>query len=143
MLWKSIITAALMMSLASPVVSAEKESTVSCIVLEGTPAEVGRAFAELNGEKSKADFERFAKEHPDLLKTGQTYYDITKKLAPHWLEEATAVAREIDVDPRLFSIYLGAKYRAVNATHECVSYAAAAKITKNGKVVGFDLVMRV
>jgi hypothetical protein len=32
--------------------------------------------------------------------------NFTKKLAPYWLAEATAVAKDIGVDPTLFVIYL-------------------------------------
>jgi len=128
MLWKSAIGVVMtMMTLEG--------STADCIVLEGTPEEVGRAFAQLNGMKIKADFERFTKEHQNLAKTGRRYAEITNKLAPHWLAEAAAVAREIGVDPTLFGIYLGAKYRGVNAGHECVSYAATGKATKGDKAL--------
>jgi len=136
MLWKSAIAVILaMMTLGLRVAIAEEESTAKCIVLEGTPEEVGGAFAKLNGEKIRADFERFARENQNLLKTGTKYLEITKKLAPYWLAEATAVAKEIGVDPTLFAIYLGAKYRGVNAGHECVSYAATGKATKGDKTL--------
>ena len=136
MLWKSAIAAvALMMTVGICVAIAEEESTMKCIVLEGTPEEVGRAFAQLNGEKIKEDFERFTKEHQNLLETGRRYVEITERLAPHWLAEATAVAGEIGVDPMLFCIYLGAKYRGVNAHHECISYAARAEATQDGKAL--------
>jgi hypothetical protein len=134
-LWKGAVAAALMMTAGLRVAAAEEKPTMKCIVLEGTPEEVGRAFAQLNGKKIKADFERFMKDHKDLPKTGKRYVEITKKLAPHWLAEAAAVAKEIGVDPTLYGIYLGAKYRGVNAGHECVSYAAAAKVTKDGKAL--------
>ena len=124
-----------MMVLGLRVANAEVQSTAKCIVLEGTPEEVGRTFAKLNGEKIKADFERFAKENENLLKTGSHYLEITRKLAPHWLAEGAAVAGEIDVDPTLFNIYLGAKYRGVNARHECISYAVAGKATKSGNAI--------
>jgi hypothetical protein len=93
MLWKSAIAVVLtMMTLGLRVAIAGEESTAKCIVLEGTPEEVGGRFAKLNGKKIKADFERFAREAPNLLKAGTRYLEITKKLAPHWLAEATAVA---------------------------------------------------
>ena len=117
MLWKSAIAVVLtMMTLGLRVAIAEEESTAKCIVLEGTPEEVGGEFATLNGKKIKADFEQFARENQDLLKAGTEYLEITKKLAPYWLAEAAAVAKEIGVDPTLFAIYLGAKYRGVPMT---------------------------
>ncbi|MCP4645385.1 MAG: hypothetical protein GY851_33385 [bacterium] len=106
-----------------------------CVVLEGTPEEVGRGFAKLNGDKIRADFERFTEEHKDLLETGGRYVEITEQLAPHWLDEASAVAKEIGVDPTLYGIYLGAKYRGVNSQHECISYAAWGTATKDGRAL--------
>lgn len=135
-MFKNVIAVVLVMiTLGLRFAIAQEGAAVECIVLEGTPEEVGRTFAKLNGEKIKADFGQFVREHPDLLETGKAYLEITKKLAPHWLAEATAVAKEIGVDPKLYSMYLGAKYRGVNARHECISYAAAGKATKSGKAL--------
>jgi len=136
MLRKSTTAAVLtVMTLGLRVAVAGEDSTAKCIVLEGTPEEVGAEFAKLNGMKIKADFARFVRENQNLLTTGKTYHEITKKLAPHWLAEASAVAKEIGVDPTLFGIYLGAKYRGVNAGHECISYAATGKAAKGDKAL--------
>jgi len=136
MLWKSAIAVVLtLMALGLRVAIAQEESTAKYIVLEGTPQEVGREFAKLNGEKIRADFERFTRENKNLMTTGTKYLEITRKLAPHWLAEAAAVAEDIGVDPTLFAIYLGAKYRGVNVGHECISYAATGKATKGEKVL--------
>ena len=82
MLWKSAVAAVLTMTtLGLRVATAEVESTAKCIVLEGTPEEVGREFARLNGKKIKADFERFANENQNLLKTGTEYLEITRRNA--------------------------------------------------------------
>lgn len=136
MLWRSAIAVVLTtLTLGPRVAVAEGASTAKCVVLEGTPEEVGREFAKLNGKKIKADFERFARENQHLLETGSKYLEITRKLAPHWLAEATAVAEEIEVDPTLYGVYLGAKYRGVNAGHECVSYAATGKAAKGDKAL--------
>ena len=136
MSWRSAIAAVSMIMFMGngPVVAAE-ETPMKCVVLEGTPEEVGREFAKLNGNKIKADFERFTKEHKDLLETGRRYVEITEQLAPHWLAEASAVPNEIGVDPTLYGIYLGAKYRGVNAQHECISYAARGKATQDGRAL--------
>ena len=103
MLWKSAAAVVVtVMALGLRVAIAEEESTATCIVLEGTPEEVGARFAKLNGAKIKADFERFTRENKDLLTTGKTYHEITKKLAPHWLAEAAAVAKGECGDSHLF-----------------------------------------
>lgn len=136
MLWKSAIAVVLtVIALGLRVAIAEEGWTAKCIVLEGTPEEVGAEFAKLNGTKIRADFERFVKENRSVLTTGRRYLEITKKLAPHWLAEAVAVAKEIGVDPTLYGIYLGAKYRGVNAGHECISYAATGKAAKGDKAL--------
>ena len=133
MSWRNAATLLMTIFFASGPVAAAEEMPMPCVVLEGTPEEVGREFAKLNGDKIKADFERFSKEHKDLLETGGRYVEITEELAPHWLAEASAVANEIGVDPTLYGIYLGAKYRGVNAQHECISYAARETVTRNGR----------
>jgi hypothetical protein len=136
MSWRSA-TSALLVTLfivVRPVAAAE-EMPMTYVVLEGTPGEVGREFAKLNGDKIKADFDQFTKEHKDLLETGRRYVEITEKLAPHWLVEASAVANEVGVDPALYAIYLGAKYRGVNAQHECISYAARGTATRDGRAL--------
>ena len=93
------------------------------VSLEGSPAEIGRVFGTVNGVDIRSEISGYSsgKSRDKLLKATETYRGIVERIAPHWLEEAAALARAAEVDAELYLAYQGAKYRGIN-TPECFTY---------------------
>lgn len=109
------------------------------ICLEGSPAQVGRVFGEMNAGDIQDEVERFyttveEKEgfsRDEILRAGEHYRSVVERHAPHWLEEANATADAADVDPEAFLTYQGAKYRGINRP-ECFTYFSAPRHNTGG-----------
>jgi hypothetical protein len=99
------------------------------VCLEGSPEEIGAAFGAVNGADIRSEISAYlsgGRQRDELLKATETYREIVERIAPHWLEEAAALAGAADVDPEDYLAYQGAKYRGIN-TPECFTYFSPSK----------------
>ncbi len=99
------------------------------ISLEGSPAEVGRAFGSANASDVKGEVDEFfgdRSRRDAILRATAHYRSLVKRLAPHWLEEAAALAGAAGVNADEYLAYQGAKYRGINRG-DCFTYFSAPK----------------
>ena len=109
---------------------------IPTIELAGTPAEIGAAWGDVNGLFIREEMARFAAyaDREVLLARGQRFIEICSLVAPHWLEEAEAIANATGVDPELYAVYAGTIYRNLYQYDECTSYAVSHNYTRNNAV---------
>ena len=113
------------------------------ICLDGSPRQVGRAFGRVNARSAAADVKRFYRSLRTeekipvqrVMKEGKCYLRLVRRYAPHWLNEARALAQAAGVDAERYIIYQGAKYRGINRG-ECFTYYSAPNVNA-GKVTLF------
>jgi hypothetical protein len=114
--------------LASRAVAGE----VAMIRLAGTPQEVGKTWGEINKRVilQRMDVEYLKKasvagiSEDALIERSQAFLRIVREIAPHWLEEARAIARAAGVREDLYLSFIGTQPRGL-FLHECTSYAVA------------------
>ncbi|MGD9497389.1 MAG: hypothetical protein AB7Y46_13905 [Armatimonadota bacterium] len=108
--------------------------------LTGGPAQVGAIWGRLNGAAIREQCEQFVRTlneqgvgHDELLRRAARAAGIIDQVAPHWREEADAVAAAAGLDPELHLAYHIGKYRGLLALQlECTSYAAGGAATASG-----------
>ncbi len=104
-----------------------KDKTDPVVRLEGSPTEVGKAFGASNASDIRAEvagnFGDGARRDA-LLRATEQYRSLVKRAAPHWLEEAAALASAAGVNADDYVAYQGAKYRGINRP-ECFTYFSA------------------
>ncbi len=108
------------------------------VELRGTPTEIGTTWGTVNGEAVRRAMEEYlAKARAEelsektLLERAQTFVDIAGRIAPHWIEEARAIARAAGVDADLYVSFLANMPRGIGF-HECTSYAVSKEFTQHG-----------
>jgi hypothetical protein len=105
---------------------------VTMIHLGGTPAEIGRTWGEINKKAIAHDIDaNYLKKaaaagisKDTLIERSQAFVRIAKKVAPHWLEEAKAIARAAGIDETLYVSFIGGRTRN-RFLHECTSYSVS------------------
>ena len=105
------------------------ERTEELVCLEGSPIAVGRAFGQANASDIRAEVEAFLCSGPPrdaILRAADHYRSLVEQYAPHWLDEAAALAQAAGVRPEEYVAYQGAKYRGVNRA-DCFTYFSAAR----------------
>ena len=111
------------------------------VTLIGTASELGRLWGEINGADIRTHLSEFfavaQQEHglseAVLVERARTYEDMVQALAPHWHEEARAVAVAAAVEPALYNAFLAGRYRGLLFHEECTSYAAVGSATADGR----------
>ncbi|NOZ22331.1 MAG: hypothetical protein GXP25_14725 [Planctomycetes bacterium] len=105
----------------------------------GSPSAIGEAWGAVNAVKIREHLGAFLDEwrgkgltEEDLLRRAKRGGQIIERMAPHWREEADAIARRADVDSDLYNAYLIGKYRSV-LSRECTSFAAVGEATADGR----------
>jgi len=108
----------------SPSACSDQEDQLVC--LEGSPPEVGRAFGAANAVDIRAEVEAFFQDQHRgaVLAATEHYRSLVAQYAPHWLDEAAALAEAADVNADEYIAYQGAKYRGINRP-ECFTYFSA------------------
>lgn len=109
------------------------------IRLDGPARDVGAAFGEANAAEIREDVDRFFTEARDkeglaaraLVAAGAGYIALVERYAPHWLDEADALARAAGVEPERYLTYQGGKYRGINRP-ECFTWYAPPDWCMNG-----------
>ncbi|MBN1351394.1 hypothetical protein JXJ21_18400 [candidate division KSB1 bacterium] len=136
------ISCFLLLSAASITANTSREDMEpECVLLAGTPQQVGTLWGKLNKTAIQADLERAflapAREHQisdkTLIKRSKRFIEISREIAPHWLEEAVAIAGAADVDAKLYTAFIANVYRNL-FLHECTSYAINPKYVEGSSI---------
>ena len=112
------------------------------VSLAGSPAAIGTVWGRINAEHIREDMRKSYLEPAAekgvsgqiLLARGKRFVEISIEVAPHWLEEARAIAKAAGVDPDLYTAYIACVYRSLWAGDECTSYAVSRDYTKDNAV---------
>ena len=134
---KPSLVFAVFFSFASPICA----GSGSMVHLAGSPTEIGRTWGEVNKKAITNDFEvHYLKKaaaagisEADLIGRSERFVRIVREIAPHWLEEARAVARAAGVPEDLYIAFVGSKPRNL-FLHECTSYAVAREHTRDNAI---------
>src|SRR5262245_58918166 len=111
--WSSPILRALCLASLLAAASASAEQT-GLVTLNGTPEQIGSAWGKVNKDRILEDVQSSYLKKADkagisqqvLIERSAAYVRIAKEIAPHWLEEARATAREIGVDEELYQAFI-------------------------------------
>ena len=112
------------------------------VQLAGTPEHIGTIWGKMNKEiivrDMEADYLKRAAaagiSRETLIERSAAYVRIAEKVAPHWLEEARAVARAAGVPEDLYIAYLDGAVRD-RFLHECTSYAVPRERARDGLIL--------
>ena len=120
--------------------AAKEHATPPTVELSGTPTEIGERWGTVNRQAIGNAIERYlAKAKTEklsektLIERSQPFVEIAKRIAPHWIEEARAIARAAEVDADLYLSFVANSPRGIGF-HECTSYAAAGELTQAGAI---------
>ena len=110
--------------------------------LGGTPEEVGATWGQINGATIRHEMEnRFLRRasgagvsEEQLVERSAVFVEIVERIAPHWLEEARAIARAAEVDEDLYVAFYGTQARS-RFLHECTSYAVSRAHTEGDSLL--------
>jgi len=122
--------------------AASGTSAIETVKLRGSPAEIGSLWGRMNAAAIHADMEKYylkpAKEAglgiPTLVERSRKYAEVSRRYAPHWLEETRAVAEAAGVEPELYLSYTASVYRGLFLGDECTSYAMSTAFTEDGRI---------
>ncbi len=112
----------------------KKTDSQLLIGLSGSPTEVGRAFGQANAADIRAEVGKFfgdGSRRDAQLRATERYRELVERLAPHWLEEAAALAAAAGVGAEEYVAYQAAKYRGINRG-DCFTYFAGPVHTVGG-----------
>ena len=114
--------------------------------LAGTPEQIGTIWGEMNKEIISSDIEAaYVKRataagisRKSLLERSAASVRIIQEIAPHWLEEARAIARAAGVPEDLYIAYLDGAVRSRflhEDPEECTSYAVSPNHARDGAIM--------
>lgn len=114
--------------------------------LAGTPEQIGTLWGEMNKKSIVRDMEATYLKRAEaagipretLIQRSAAYMRIAEEIAPHWLEEARAVARAAGVDEELYLAFIDgqSRNRFLSEEHEeCTSYAVPRSHAKGGAIL--------
>ena len=114
----------------------------SLIHLGGTPEQIGAIWGKLNKEIIVRDMDvnylkpaaKAGISRETLIERSAAYVRIAKKIAPHWLVEARAIARAAGVDEDLYIAFIDGQSRN-RFLHECTSYAVSREHARDGAIL--------
>ena len=119
---------------------------VGMVRLAGTPDEIGTIWGEINKDAIAHDIEAaYLKRaaaagisRETLIERSAASVRIIEEIAPHWLEEARAVARAAGVPEDLYVAYLDGVVRSRfmgEDPEECTSYAVSRDHARGGAIM--------
>ena len=118
----------------------KEEDPPAPVELSGTPTEIGETWGTVNGQAVRSAMERYlAKARAEnlsektLIERAQPFVEIARQIAPHWIEEAQAIARAAGLDADLYVSMLANMPRGIGF-HECTSYAVSGELTQAGAI---------
>lgn len=121
----------------------KKNTDDPMITLAGSPRTVGLTWGRINKDIIRSDMDRYFLEpakndnisREELIRRGKRFEEISKQIAPHWIEEARAVAESAGVDPELYISFIANVHRNLFLSHECTSYTVCNKYTQDNTVL--------
>ncbi len=121
--------------------SAKEPDPPRVVELCGTPAEIGETWGTVNRSairnameqyRAKARAENVSEE--TLIERARPFLDIAQRIAPHWIDEARAIAPAAGVDADLYLSMLANAPRNIGF-HECTSYAVSKQFTQDSAIL--------
>ena len=127
-------------------VSSIATAEVPMVRLAGTPEQIGTIWGEMNKEIIASDIEAaYVKRataagisRETLLERSAASVRIIEEIAPHWLDEARAIARAAGVPEDLYIAYLDGAVRSRflhEDPEECTSYAVSPNHAGDGAIM--------
>lgn len=127
-------------------ISTNATAKVPMICLAGTPEEIGTKWGEINKKIIAGDIEAaYVKRataagisRETLLERSAASVRIIEEIAPHWLEEARAIARAAGAPEDLYTAYLDGVVRSRflhEDPEECTSYAVSPNHARDGAIM--------
>ncbi len=117
--------------------AATEDAAPTTLDLCGTPAQIGERWGTVNRQAICNAMERYlAKAKTEklsektLIERAQPFVEIVKQVAPHWIDEARAIAQAAGLDADLYLSFLANSPRGIGF-HECTSYAVARQFTQD------------
>ena len=112
---------------------------VDMVRLAGTPTEIGEIWGAANKAAIVRDMEVFylhkaadaAISEDALIERSGMFLRIAHEVAPHWLDDARAIARAAGVHEDLYLGFLADAVRSL-FLHECTSYSVSREYTLGG-----------
>lgn len=113
------------------------------LVLEGTAAEVGKMWGEVNKDSILKAYNAFlsrAKEKDEQLRSfAKLSIDLSRKInCSYWIDELNAIADTVGIDRELYIAFTFGRYRDLALLYEgigCTSFAVTPPATKNGQII--------
>lgn len=147
MMWTdTFLKAAVVLAVAAILTPRVYSDDMRMVRLAGTPEQIGTAWGEINKQVIAHDIEasytKRAKEagisRETLIERSAAALRIIEQIAPHWIEEARAVARAADVPEDLYLAYLDGVVRSRflgEDPEECTSYAVSREHARGGAIL--------
>lgn len=117
------------------------KSGIRMIGLEGSPEKIGGLWGSLNRDSIVAHLDSYVDRAASrgirkgtLIQRSERFIELVRELAPHWLDEAHAVAVEAGVDEGLYISYIANSYRDLYAQGECTSYSLSPQYAQDGGI---------
>lgn len=128
--------------ISRPLQAAAATPEIATVKLRGSPAEIGSLWGRINADAIHADMEKhYLKPAKDaglsiatLVERSEKYAQVSRRYAPHWLEETRAVAEAAHVEPDVYLSFTASVYRGLFLGDECTSYAMSTAFTENGRI---------
>ena len=112
----------------------------AAVALSGTPTEVGETWGTVNRRAVRSAMKRYLAKaraknlsEKTLIERAQPCVEIVQRVAPHWIEEARAIARAAGLDADLYLSLLANMPRGIGF-HECTSYAVSGELTQDNAI---------
>ncbi len=110
--------------------------------LTGSPRQIGELWGTLNASAIHNDLDEYyltpaAKAGlsvEELIRRSKKFVSLARDLAPHWIQEAEAVAEAADVAPDLYLSFVASVYRSLWQGEECTSFAVSPEYTEENRI---------
>jgi hypothetical protein len=113
----------------------EIASASTGVELTGSPLQIGRRWGALNARAIADDLEEYYSApaekaglpRVELIRRSEKFVSLARDLAPHWLDEAQAVAQAAGVEPELYLAFVGSVYRSIPSVKRRLSSPATGR----------------
>lgn len=110
--------------------------------LVGNPTQIGERWGALNAQAIREDLEeyylapatRIGLTPEELIRRAEKAVSVARELAPHWIEEADAIAAAAGVEPDLYLSFVFNVYRSIWQGEDCTSFAVSPRYTADNRL---------
>lgn len=127
-----------------PVPEREPAATplVTGVELVGSPRQIGERWGTLNAQAIRDDMEQYylaparraGLDEAELIRRAEKAVALAQEVAPHWIEEAHAIAAAADVEPDLYLSFVFNVYRSLWQGEDCTSFAMSPRHTEDERI---------